>query len=58
MRGKWGNEESAADDMKTRRLEWLGHLAGWMMTDFPSLPCSAGYPSPDPDVGLERDEEM
>ena len=27
VRRKWGDEETAADKVKERRLEWLGHLA-------------------------------
>ena len=27
MRKRWGDEEMAADKVKRRRLEWIGHLA-------------------------------
>ena len=27
VRRRWGDEETAADKVKKRRLEWLGHLA-------------------------------
>ena len=55
---KWGDEETAADKVKRRRLEWFGNLARMDDNRLPNLPCSAGYPNPDPDVGQESGGEM
>ena len=36
LRGRWGDEELAADKVMKRRLEWLGHIARMLDIGYPS----------------------
>ena len=55
---RWGNEETATEKVKKRRLAWLGHLAR-MPIHRRSLnrSYSAGGKIPTPDVAQTRERE-
>ena len=45
MRLRWGDTETAAEKTQRRRLEWLGHLATCLTTEYPNPLCLAGCPN-------------
>ena len=52
VRGRWGDEETAAEKVRKRRLEWLGHVAGRS----PRRRFSAGCPRHAPPPGVVQGE--
>ena len=51
IRRRWGDEETAAEKVKKRRLEWLGHLARMSEERIPKSALFGWLPQPRPRCG-------
>ena len=54
IRRRWGDEETAAEKVKKRRLEWLGHLARMSEERIPKSALFGWLPQPRPRCGPRR----
>ena len=54
VRRRWGDEETAADKVKKRRLEWLGHLARIPDNRIPKATLFSWLPEPRPTCGPKK----
>ena len=54
VRRRWCDEETAADKVKKRRLEWLGHLARMPDHRVPKSTLFSWLPEPRPRCGPKR----
>ena len=54
VRRRWGDEETAADKVKKRRLEWLGHLARMPDHRIPKTALFSWLPQPRPRCGPKK----
>ena len=54
IKRRWGDEENAAEKVKKRRLEWLGHLAHMSEERIPKSALFGWLPQPHPRCGPRR----
>ena len=54
VRKRWGDEETAAEKVKRRRLEWLGHLARMPEHRLPKSALFGWMPQPRPRCGPRK----